>query len=79
MKVKRSVGKRGQVTLPKRIREELGLLPNSEVLFSVDGDKVVIESEDESFVEFAEQISKEIGELDKSIKEYRDEQIRSRL
>jgi AbrB family looped-hinge helix DNA binding protein len=33
---------KGQVTIPQRIREELGLLPNCEVEFEVDGDSVRI-------------------------------------
>lgn len=33
---------KGQVTIPQRIREELGLLPNTEVDFVVDGDTVRI-------------------------------------
>jgi AbrB family looped-hinge helix DNA binding protein len=31
---------KGQVTIPQDIREQLGLLPNSEVEFEVDGDSV---------------------------------------
>jgi AbrB family looped-hinge helix DNA binding protein len=33
---------KGQVTIPQEIREELGLLPFSEVEFEVDGDAVRI-------------------------------------
>lgn len=33
---------KGQVTIPAAIREELGLLPNSEVEFVVEGDAVRI-------------------------------------
>ena len=31
---------KGQVTIPQEIRERLGLLPNSEVEFEIDGDSV---------------------------------------
>ena len=31
---------KGQVTIPQEIREQLGLLPNCEVEFEVDGDSV---------------------------------------
>lgn len=31
---------KGQVTIPQEIREHLGLLPHSEVVFEVDGDSV---------------------------------------
>ena len=33
---------KGQVTIPLEVRERLGLLPNTEVDFSVHGDTVVI-------------------------------------
>jgi AbrB family looped-hinge helix DNA binding protein len=33
---------KGQVTIPQEIREQLGLLPQSEVVFEVDGDSVRI-------------------------------------
>ncbi|MFB6159389.1 MAG: AbrB/MazE/SpoVT family DNA-binding domain-containing protein [Candidatus Nanohalobium sp.] len=79
MKVRRSVGERGQVTLPKDIREELGILPDSDVLFSVEDGRVVIEGGSESFVKFAEELSGEIGRLGKTIDDYRDEQVRKRL
>jgi AbrB family looped-hinge helix DNA binding protein len=31
---------KGQVTIPQQIREKLGLLPNTEVEFTLDGDGV---------------------------------------
>jgi len=31
---------KGQVTIPQAIRERLGLLPNCEVTFEIDGDSV---------------------------------------
>ena len=31
---------KGQVTIPQQIRERLGLLPHTEVEFSIDGDAV---------------------------------------
>ena len=33
---------KGQVTIPVEIRERLGLLPNTEVHFRVEGDTVVL-------------------------------------
>ena len=33
---------KGQVTIPQEIRERLGLLPHSEVVFEIDGDSVRI-------------------------------------
>jgi AbrB family looped-hinge helix DNA binding protein len=39
---------KGQVTIPQDIREQLGLLPQSEVEFEVDGDSVRIRNAQES-------------------------------
>ena len=37
------VSTKGQVTIPIRIREKLGLFPDTEVRFRVQGSKVIIE------------------------------------
>ena len=34
------ITQKGQVTIPQEIRERLGLLPNCEVEFEIDGDSV---------------------------------------
>ena len=34
---------RGQVTIPKAIRDRLGLLPDTEVTFHVEGDRAYLE------------------------------------
>ncbi len=36
------VTKKGQVTIPKHIRETAGVVPGSEVVFSLEGSKIVI-------------------------------------
>ena len=36
------VTSKGQVTIPQSIREQLGILPGTEVAFEVDGDAVKI-------------------------------------
>ena len=36
------IGKRGQVTVPKNIREQFGLGPETEVEFRVVGDSIVL-------------------------------------
>lgn len=36
------ITEKGQVTIPKHIREAVGMLPGSEVVFSQEGGKVVI-------------------------------------
>lgn len=33
---------KGQVTIPQSIREKMGLLPDTEIDFSVEGNKVVL-------------------------------------
>ncbi len=43
MKLRRKVGQKGQVVIPKNIREKLGIKPNTEVLFTEKDDKVIIE------------------------------------
>lgn len=37
------VTEKGQVTIPKRLREAAGILPGSRVSFSLEGGKIVIE------------------------------------
>lgn len=36
------VTEKGQVTIPKRIREAAGVAPGSEVVFSLEGSKIII-------------------------------------
>jgi len=36
------VTEKGQVTIPKRLREAAGMLPGSQVAFSLDGGKIII-------------------------------------
>lgn len=33
---------KGQVTIPIKIRQEMGILPNTEVEFSISGEKVIL-------------------------------------
>lgn len=42
MNIKRTVGEKGQVVVPKDIREHLGIRPGSEVVFEVKENEVVI-------------------------------------
>lgn len=42
MKVRRSIGEKGQVVLPKDIRDHLNLKPGSTVMFEVRGNEVIL-------------------------------------
>lgn len=79
MKLKRRIGERGQVTLPKDLREQLGFLPESEVYFSTEDGKIVIEKESGSFSDWSREISGKVGKLDHKPAEYRRKQIEGRL
>ena len=53
MEIKRSVGEKGQIVIPKDIREYLGLKPGSKVIFETRDKELVIRPlrEPEKFVE----------------------------
>lgn len=42
MELERTVGEKGQVVIPKDVRERLGLRPGSEVVFDIKGEVVVM-------------------------------------
>ncbi len=42
MYIKRNIGEKGQVVIPKDIRNYLGLKPGSEVLFEMKGKEVLL-------------------------------------
>jgi AbrB family looped-hinge helix DNA binding protein len=42
MNLKRMIMEKGQVVIPKDIRDQLGLKPGSEILFGIEDGKVVI-------------------------------------
>lgn len=41
------ITQKGQVTIPQYIREQLGLLPNTEVEFVLEGDRVYVRKKDD--------------------------------
>ena len=45
MIIKRQIGEKGQVVIPKDIRRLLGLKSGNEVVFEVKGDEVIIKPE----------------------------------
>ena len=42
MRIKREVGEKGQMVLPKDIREHLNIKPGSGIVFEVRGDEVLV-------------------------------------
>lgn len=40
------VGERGQVVIPKPIRDQFGISPMSELVFSIEGGKIVVQKKD---------------------------------
>ena len=45
MRIKREVGEKGQVVLPKDIRDHLNIKPGSGVVFEVRGNEVILKPE----------------------------------
>lgn len=41
------VSKKGQIVIPKEIRERFGIMPGDAVIFKVKGDKIIIEKVDQ--------------------------------
>ena len=77
----RTVGKKGQVTIPKEIREKFGLKEGSKVSFEVKEDEIVIKPE-KSGKDFVEEWCSIVKKkLDKPIdlrrlkEEYYEEQV----
>ena len=60
MKLKSKVGEKGQVVIPKPIRDTLGIRSGEDVLFSLNGEQAIIEKKDSKkvFREFVEALPK---------------------
>ncbi|MBS3080607.1 AbrB/MazE/SpoVT family DNA-binding domain-containing protein [Candidatus Pacearchaeota archaeon] len=78
----REIGEKGQVVIPKDIREYLNLHPKEKILFEIKGDEVVIRKEgdpEEFLKDFLNVPGKEkkgsIKEIKKTILEQYDEEI----
>lgn len=78
MEMKREVGEKGQVVLPKDIREYLDIKPGSEVSFEIRGQEIVIKpvKTGREFVEYFCNTSKKLRKslTIKDIKKTLDEQ-----
>lgn len=63
------VGQRGQVVIPKKIREEKGIQPGDTLIFSITGDDIIIKKldpvENVSLVDLLKSISYEDGFVEK--------------
>ena len=60
MRLRATVGPRGQVVIPKEIRELLGIKPGSEVVFELEGDVVELRvSKRTSLEEFLDSVPRE--------------------
>lgn len=79
MVAKRTLGPKGQIVVPKDLREHLGLKPGSVVVFEVEGKKLILrpEADPESFVEEFCSAPKKLDEkID--LKKLIDEQLEER-
>ena len=78
MQLRRTVGEKGQIVIPKDIRDYVGIKPGSEVVFEVKEKEIVIKSQKsgrefvEDFCNVPHKLRKNIGI--KKIKKILDEQ-----
>ena len=83
MQIKRTVGEKGQIVVPKDIRNYIGIRPGSEIVFEVKDGNVIIKSsiDPEKFVEDFCNIPKNLRkDIDsKQIKKMLDEQYEERF
>ena len=82
MIIKREIGEKGQVVIPKDIREHLGLKIGEKVVFEVKDDKVTLKKEEserflEEFLDVPNKLRRPIStkEIKKIILEQYDEEI----
>ncbi|MCW4007353.1 MAG: AbrB/MazE/SpoVT family DNA-binding domain-containing protein [Candidatus Bathyarchaeota archaeon] len=61
MRIRRRVGQKGQIVIPKDVREYVGILPGGEVLMEVRDKEVVIRSEVDP-KDFVEDFSRVVGQ-----------------
>jgi len=59
IEIEATIGQRGQVVIPKPIREAYNLRPGMNVRFSVEGDRIVIEGALDVLEEYLEAIPKQ--------------------
>ena len=66
MEIKSTLSEKGQIVIPKDIREHLGLKPGSEIVFEVRGKEVVIKQKKDprEFVEEFCNVPKKLKKID---------------
>ena len=65
------VGQRGQITLPKDIRDKEGIHPKDKVIVKIEDDKIVVEKTSKSKNKKAQMVEgyRNLAALDKAIEE----------
>ena len=66
------MSKKGQIVIPKEIREKFGIMPGDAVIFKMQGNKVIIEKIQEKMSEILES-SKPVGNSLEFQRKLRDE------
>ncbi len=62
MLIATKVSTKGQVVIPKELREALGIKPGDELLMVRSGDRIIVMKKPESFVEALRGLGKEVWE-----------------
>lgn len=67
MKLKMKVGPKGQIVIPKPIREKLGIKPNDIILLDIERDRIVVEKVTEdplkAIFEFSQKFGRKSSEI----------------
>jgi len=61
MKLKVKVGPKGQIVIPKHIRESLAIKPGDEVFLDIEGERAIIEPLKRNPLQVMLEISKQVG------------------
>ncbi len=61
MKLKVKVGPKGQIVIPKAIRERMGINPADTVLLDIEGERAIVESIRHDSIEKLFEISRRFG------------------
>lgn len=66
MEIERTVSEKGQVVIPKDVRKKLGIKSGSDIVFEIEGDKIIIKKK-MSPTEFVEDFGRVPKRLKKAI------------